>query len=135
MAQLVDSSIIIDLERRGLPLPVLFDSAPDEEMAIAAITASELLVGIHRATSQAHRVRRSAFVEGALAELPVLAFDLDAARVHASLSAEMSASGQVIGSHDLLIAATALANNYDVLTTNTRDFGRVPGLVVREPSW
>ena len=104
-------------------------------MAIAAITASELLVGIHRATSQAHRVRRSAFVEGALAELPVLAFDLDAARVHASLSAEMSASGQVIGSHDLLIAATALANNYDVLTTNTRDFGRVPGLVVREPSW
>jgi predicted nucleic acid-binding protein len=104
-------------------------------MAIAAITASELLVGIHRATSQAHRVRRSAFVEGALAELPVLAFDLDVARVHASLSAGMSASGQVIGSHDLLIAATALANNYDVLTTNVRDFSRVPGLVVREPSW
>lgn len=135
MARLVDSSVLVSLERGNLPLTVLFDSAPDEETAIAAITASELLVGIYRANSPEHGIRREVFVEEALADLPIVAFDLAAARAHARLMATMSASGQIIGSHDLLIAATALANNYDVLTTNVRDFSRVPGLVVREPTW
>jgi len=132
---LVDSSVIIDLERRGLPLHVLFDSLPNEQLVTAAITASELLVGIHRASSDERRVRRETFIEAVIAALPVLPFDLDAARLHARLWAQMAQDGQMISSHDLLIAATALANNHDVLTTNVRDFSRVPGLVVREPTW
>ncbi len=42
---------------------------PTEEVGIAAITASELLHGVHRATPK-HRVRREAFVEGVLAAFP-----------------------------------------------------------------
>jgi tRNA(fMet)-specific endonuclease VapC len=37
---------------------------------ISAITVSELLVGVHRADSDARRIRRSAFVEAILARLP-----------------------------------------------------------------
>ncbi len=107
----------------------------DQDVALAAITASELLVRVHRARTTGQRVRREATVEAVLAALPILPFDLDVAPLHASLSAEMLAFGQIIGSHDLLIAATAMANNYAVLTTNVRDFSRVPGLVVREPTW
>lgn len=40
-----------------------------------------------------------------------------------------------IGLDDLLIAATALANSYDVLTDNVREFRRVPDLAVRRPTW
>jgi predicted nucleic acid-binding protein len=38
----------------------------------------------------------------------------------------------VIGAHDLQIAATALADGHEVVTVNEREFGRIPGLVVRK---
>jgi tRNA(fMet)-specific endonuclease VapC len=134
MAQLIDSSVWIELERRGRPIESV-TAAPDEPLALASITASELLVGVYRANSPEHRSQREAYVEAILARVPVLPFDLHVARVHAPISAQFTATGRPIGAHDLLIAATALAHGYAVLTVNLRDFQRVPGLVVRQPGW
>lgn len=75
------------------------------------------------------------FVERVLARVPVLPFDLAVARMHAQLAFELFAIGRPIGSHDLLIAATAVAHGYDLLTLNVREFERVPGLIVRRPHW
>jgi predicted nucleic acid-binding protein len=97
---------------------------------IASITASELLVGVHRANSEARRVRRSAFVEAVLETIPVLDFGIEAARVHAQITAWLAARGELIGPYDLIIAATALSHGYPVMTANTREFQRVPGLDV-----
>ncbi|MBI2940903.1 MAG: PIN domain-containing protein [Chloroflexi bacterium] len=96
---------------------------------------TELLVGVHRAGSPAHRFRREAFVEAILETIPVLPFDLRIARIYARLSAQLAAAGQPVGAHDLLIGATALAHGCPVLTENVRDFHRVPGLVVQRPNW
>ncbi|HLH21188.1 MAG TPA: PIN domain-containing protein [Chloroflexota bacterium] len=60
---------------------------------------------------------------------------LVAARVHARIWSDLATIGQPIGAHDLLIAATALAHGYAVLTNNLREFQRVAGLVVRQPNW
>jgi hypothetical protein len=49
------------------------------------------------------------FVERLLAVLPVFPFDLVTARLHASLRADLAAKGASVGSHDLLIGATAIA--------------------------
>lgn len=135
MAQLIDTSIFIELERRSLRVGALADVAPDEPVALASITASELLVGVHRADTPARRLWREAFVEGILGIVPVLPFDLRVARVHADVWADLTTTGQSIGANDLSIAATALAHGCAVLTQNPRDFRRVPGLVVRQPSW
>ena len=135
MARLIDSSVFIALERRGLRLGALAASLPDDRVALASITASELLAGVHRADSPARRLRREAFVEAIMALVPVLPFDLRAARIHAQVWAGLVAVGQTIGTHDLLIASIALANGYGVLTDNLRDFERVPGLAVEWPSW
>ena len=135
MAQLIDATIFITLERRGqhtLDLPAI---APDERIGIAAITASEPLVGIHRADSPERRLQREAFVEAVFEQMPILPFDLRVARVHAQVWAQLTAAGQMIGAHDLLVAATALAHGYSVLTDNLQEFHRVPGLVVRRPNW
>ena len=67
--------------------------------------------------------------------MPVIPFDLPAARIHGRLLARLLDAGQAIGAYDLMIAATALTHGYDVLTLNLRDFERVPGLVVRRPEW
>jgi tRNA(fMet)-specific endonuclease VapC len=101
----------------------------DEERAISVITVSELLQGVLRARG-ARRTRRRAFVEHLLARLEPVPITEPVARVHAEVWAALAARGNVIGSHDLWIAATALAHGFGVATGNERDFGRVPGLRV-----
>jgi tRNA(fMet)-specific endonuclease VapC len=92
---------------------VLRDADDDDPVAIAAITASELLHGVHRVTSVA---------------IPVIAFDLDVARVHAQLDADLSARGVSVGDADLMIAATAVWLDYRVATRDLRSFPRIEGL-------
>ena len=121
MALLIDSSVFIGLERLNRPVGDLESTVGDEAVALAAITASELLIGVARADTQERHLRRSAFVEAILDVVPVFAFDLSVARVHAETTALLIASGQRIGSHDSLIAATAIAHGYSVLTDNVRE--------------
>ena len=85
--------------------------------------------------SPQRRLRRELFVEAILNAIPIVPFDLPAARVYARLVAELAASGRPVGAHDLLVASMALARGYAVVTENLRDFQVVPGLVVRSPRW
>ena len=135
MARLIDSSVFIEVERRGEPVSVLATLIPGESIALAAITASELLTGVHRTPASHQRWRRQGFVETVFANMPILPFDLAVAEVHARIRAQLLDAGQLTGAHDLLIAATALAHGYAVLTQNVRDFRRVPGLEIHQPTW
>jgi tRNA(fMet)-specific endonuclease VapC len=56
-------------------------------------------------------------------------------RVHAPVWTHLLNASTPIGPHDLLIAATALAHGFEILTENLREFVSVPGLVVRRPTW
>jgi tRNA(fMet)-specific endonuclease VapC len=137
---LLDTTVFIDLERAVRRLPAATAMAEvsgrlevqlglDEEVGIAAITASALLHGVHRATRR-YRSRREAFVEAVLAAFPPLPFDLLAARAHARLWADLAAVGQDVGAHDRLVAATAITAGWRVGTANSRHFDRIAGLDV-----
>ncbi|HXN87404.1 MAG TPA: PIN domain-containing protein [Candidatus Binataceae bacterium] len=130
MATLVDSSVVIAAERGDLNLAALLERDPQEEFALSAIGASELLHGLHRARTEAQRLRREAFLNFALDLMPVLPFDLEVARVHAALWARLARAGSQVGERDLMIAATALARGYRVATLDIRRFPRIPGLKV-----
>lgn len=127
MAVLIDTSVLVDAERRGQSLD---DAIGDQDRAISVITASELLHGVHRARSGAVRARRAAFVEHVIAVIEPLPVTTGIARAHAEVWAELESDGNLIGAHDLWIAATALGHGMDVATANPRDFERVPGLDV-----
>jgi tRNA(fMet)-specific endonuclease VapC len=140
MGTLLDTTVFIELERaiRHLPAPSAMNEVsnrleeqlgPTEEVGIAAISASELLHGVHRATPE-HRARREAFVEGVLAAFPPFPFDLLAARAHARLWAGLAAAGKDTGAHDRIVAATAITVGWRVGTANIRHFDRIPGLDV-----
>jgi len=128
MGLLIDSSVLMAAERGTLDLNEKLKKELDNPIALAAISASELLHGVHRATSVNQRARRQAFVEQLLSALPVIPFDLVAARLHAELWARLAAKGIQVGAHDLLIAATAIAAGYSVATRDERSFPRIPGL-------
>ena len=134
MALLIDTTALIAAERSrsrwGAGLGDVLPGDPDELVSIAAITASELLVGAHRARTDAQRTRREAFVEAMLARIPVVPFDLLCARVHARIAVSLAGAGTSIGVHDLQIAATALVHGYRLVTANPSEFERVPGLRV-----
>jgi tRNA(fMet)-specific endonuclease VapC len=131
MAALIDSSVLIAAERGQLNLDDIAARYAEEDVALSAVTASELLHGLYRARTAAQRHRRQAFVEGLLAQLPVIAFDLTVARVHASLWADLSQRGVVIGERDLMIGATAIAKAYSIATRDERSFPKIPGLEVQ----
>jgi predicted nucleic acid-binding protein len=85
MAALIDSSVFIDVEHRRLSLEDLLTERAGEEVALAVITASELIHGVHRATKAKHRALWEAFVESVLANVAIIPFDLVTARIHARL--------------------------------------------------
>jgi tRNA(fMet)-specific endonuclease VapC len=128
MGYLIDSSILIAAERGQLDLDSLVSENGDEDFALSAITASELLHGVHRADTEARRGRREAYVEALLAAFPVIPFDVAAARMHARLSARAAADGIMLGAHDSIIAATALAKDLEVVTRDERSFSRIAEL-------
>lgn len=128
MAILIDSGFLIDLEREAAGAPALVDRLGDEVVGVAAITASELLHGVHRADSAQRRARRRRFVEAVFSAVAIYAFDLEVARVHARIWADLTAAGERIGAHDLIIAATALAHDLPLVTGNAAEFRRVEGL-------
>jgi len=130
MATLIDASVLIAAERGGLDLDALLQAEGDVELAISAVTAAELLHGVHRSPRDRRRARREAFVERLLEHLPVVAFDLVAARLHARVWAELAAAGRSVGERDLLIAATAMARGFTVATRDERSFPKIPGLTV-----
>lgn len=129
MGLILDTSVLIRHERKRRSGEFEQFTAHGDAY-ISAITVSELLVGVNLADSEDRRTRRLTFVEGLLTILPVLDFTSETARIHADIYASLRRRGELIGAHDLIIAATALQHGYSLLTSNEREFSRVPGLQV-----
>ena len=130
MGTLVDTSVLVAAQRGDLDLRKAIAADGGDAVAIATISASELLHGPHRMTNAVARARVERQVEQLLTQLTTIDFDLEIARLHARLGADLAAKGTAIGAHDLIIAATALSLDYRVATRDRRSFPKIPGLAV-----
>lgn len=119
--------MLVNAERRGLSLE---RAIGEQDRAISAITASELLHSVHRARDDRIRTRRQAFVEHLISSIEPLPVTTSVARTHAEVWAGLERRGEVIGAHDMWIAATALSHGMEIATANATEFERVPGLTV-----
>lgn len=126
----LDSSVLIDIERQRLSLAPLVESYGDRETFVSVVTVSELRHGVHRAHDAAVRARRSAFVRRVLDLTTVLSIDEAVAEAHAEAWAALEQAGAMIGMNDLWIAATTIANGCALVTGNEGEFTRVAGLTV-----
>lgn len=129
MGLILDTCVLIRAEKKNNPID-FSQWESYEEVYITSITVSELLIGVHRADTEARRLKRAAFVEAIIKTIPVLDFTFEVARIHAEIYASLAECGQLIGAHDLIIGATALAEGHALLTTNSQEFIRIPGLKV-----
>ncbi|MEV4059922.1 PIN domain-containing protein [Nonomuraea dietziae] len=123
---ILDTGVLIAAERGKASVDAVIGDADD--VAIAAITVAELLVGVELADA-ARRPDRQAFVDQALALIPVEEYTTDVARVHARLVAHVRREGKSRGAYDLLIAATAAATARTVITMDaSAAFDDLPGV-------
>lgn len=130
MAVLLDTSVLIAAERGTLDLTQYPDTQP---LMVAAITWSELWMGVHLAGNKQRQRQRRQVLESLLQGLDIIAFDAGIAETHARIYAGLYQQGKRIGAHDLIIAATAIAKGVPVFTLNTKEFKQVEGLELYNP--
>lgn len=129
MGVVIDTGVFIRWEREGGSIDLAQWSFLGEP-CVSVITESELKVGVYRANTEERRTKRLLFVNAILTNVVVLPIDSKIANVHAQLVTTLTQNGMTIGPHDNWIAATALAHDYHLLTTNVSEFKRVPSLKV-----
>ncbi|MGH3665392.1 MAG: PIN domain-containing protein [Egibacteraceae bacterium] len=126
---MLDTTFLVDAERSEIDLDALI--ADDDDVAMAAVTVAELLVGVPLADGKRHR-RRQVFVDSVLEAVPVLPYDVRVAHAHAQLLTAVLRYGRPRGAHDLIIAATAVSSHRAVLTADATGFHDLPGVQVTQ---
>lgn len=101
-----------------------------DQLCISTVTAMELIYGAEKSAEPAKNL---AVVEGFLARLPVMDYDLRAAEHTGQLRAELQKQGRPIGPYDQMIAGHARSLGLILVTNNEREFERVHGL--RKENW
>jgi tRNA(fMet)-specific endonuclease VapC len=128
---LLDTDILSNLLKRT-PSPTLIGrlaAVPVEQQFTSSITLGELVYGAARLGTRGGMLL-DLIEQTLLPNLPVLPFDVAAARRYGTLRAELERQGTPLAEADLRIAAIALARGLTVVTGNVRHFQRVPGLAV-----
>ena len=126
----------VSLHERGYPgLKNRLETAPPGSIATSVVTVEEMLRGrlavlARRSAGDARVHAYDKFLESVrfFGSVPVVRFDLACeARFR-----ELRAQGIRVGSQELRIASTALVDDLVLVTRNTRDFTRIPGLSVED---
>jgi tRNA(fMet)-specific endonuclease VapC len=101
-----------------------------QQLCISSITLGELHYGAEKSTRQAENLEA---IEQFAARLDVQPFSPEAAVHYGEIRAELERRGTPVGPYDMMIGAHARSEALIVVTTNVREFARMPG--VRVETW
>lgn len=128
MDYLLDTNICINALRGSSPrLVKRIPLKKNQRLSISSITLAELFHGAMRSARPAHH---ESLIIAFCAPLTIVDFDSSAARVYGVIRHQLEQSGKPIGPLDNLIAAHALALDATLVTSNVKEFNRIPGLRV-----
>ena len=130
MAYLLDTNAWIEyFKHPANPIQAKLSVLRPVDVVSCSIVKSELL---HGAEKYSNRDRRQRLVMETLAPFRSVSFDDDAAVVYAGVRHDLEIRGQVIGPYDLQIAAICLLHGITLVTSNTGEFSRIPGLIIED---
>ncbi len=128
MVYALDTNIISYYMRREGDVVPRLQALPPAQLALPSVVVLEVRFGLLR---KGLRVALAAFDELS-ANCGQLDFDAEAADHAARIRLQLESAGTPIGLADLLIAATARRHGCTLVTHNTREFSRVPGLLLED---
>lgn len=132
MTYLLDTNACIGwLRQNRADLVNRIAQEPPANIVICSVVVGELLFGVERSAA-AHRINSRHQVEQLRLRFVSVPFNDAAAEAYGRLRAYLAGMGTIIGANDLLIAAIALANGLTLVTHNTAEFSRVPGLPLED---
>lgn len=130
MAWFLDTNAcIMHLRGRHPQLSAKWRQHRAEDLAIPLTAYAELLVGAEK-SSQPEKVLRQ--IELLLEAHEIVEITEEVAEHYARVRADLEKRGVTIGGNDLWIAATACAHGATLVTNNTAEFMRVPGLLIED---
>jgi tRNA(fMet)-specific endonuclease VapC len=130
MIYLLDSNVWITFLRKPLsPVVTRLQALQPHEVRVCSVVAAELYLGCLRSAKPADS---RAKIKALLQPYASLPFDDAAAEHYVNIRHHLETLGMPIGPYDLQIAAIALANNCTLVSHNTREFSRVPGLLLED---
>ncbi len=125
---LLDTNIWSALIRRSSPqLMQRFETLERGSVALSPIVWGELLVGYYKGD---RTPKRLAVIDTIRANAEMLSLSSQVSDVYAQLRGQLESVGTLIGPNDTWIAAEALHHKLVLVTDNTREFSRIPGLKV-----
>lgn len=130
MAFLLDSNILIYAFKNMGAVRSRIAQHDESEILLCTPVIWELLSGALKSQSPQKQLSQ---LDAFQARFATLGFDLDSAKHAAKTRAYLEQCGTPIGPVDTMIAGIALAHKLTIVTRNTREFGRVPGL--RMENW
>lgn len=130
LRRLLDTNVCIHVIRRQ-PQTVLrrLENYGIGEVGVSSVTVAELRYGAEKSSRPEQNLEA---LGRFLLPLEVLAFGGEAAAAHGRFRAVLERAGTPIGPLDTLIAAHAVSVSVTLVTNNTREFQRVPGLEVED---
>jgi tRNA(fMet)-specific endonuclease VapC len=130
MIYLLDTNVWVQFLRTKSALVVQrIQAHQPSDLRVCAVTAAELYTGC---LQSAKPVENRAKVDALLAPYICLPFDLAAADIFAQIRRHLETLGTPIGPYDMQIAAIARATGCTLVTHNSSEFGRVPGLPLED---
>jgi len=128
--RLLDTNAVIALlTHRSDALRRRVDAAEPGSLAVSSVVAHELYYGAYRSQKVAFNLETLRLL---FADLAILDLDREDARVAGEIRADLARQGRPIGPYDVLIAGQARARNLTLITNNTDEFARVPGLQIED---
>ncbi|CAN7651464.1 type II toxin-antitoxin system VapC family toxin [Bosea sp. LjRoot237] len=128
--RLLDTNAVIALlARRSDALLQRVQAAEPGSLAVSSVVTHELYYGAYRSQKIAFNLETLRLL---FADLAILDLDREDARVAGEIRANLARQGTQIGPYDVLIAGQARARNLTLITNNTDEFARVPGLEIQD---
>lgn len=125
---MLDTNICIYLIKQKPPVVLEhFRDYQIGDIALSSITLAELRYGVAKSH---YREKNARALDEFILPLEILPFDEEATTAYGEIRAALEKAGTPIGSMDLLIAAHAASLGATLVSNNTREFSRVPGLTV-----
>lgn len=99
----------------------------EAEVVLCSVVKAELYFGVFKSARPRENMEKLRQFTARFASVP---FDDEAGERYGEIRLAMERQGKLIGPNDLMIASVALANDMELVTHNTDEFLRVPGLRV-----
>lgn len=126
MRYLLDTCTISDFVKGEINTLKRFKEVSTEALAISSITLMEINYGLLINPQKAKKIQP--IIEEILIKVTILDFTSKDAEIASFIRSELKSKGKPIGFYDVLIAATAVNYQLILVTSNVREFNRIPNL-------